>query len=95
MSFVSDLANTGGLGGAGFLFRSQIKQVFDPKPLPGLEGPASLTENEGSGLNAQADIKGQKKALEEARKKRTGTTLTGPQGLLSTGLATQKTLLGA
>ena len=82
------------LGAGGLLFKSLLTGPESPgQPAQ----PASLTSGADSSaaeIQKQADIAAQKNRLELARRKRTGTTLTSPQGLLSTEQSSQKTLLG-
>jgi len=58
------------------------------------QAPAAATASSAEEIKKQADITAQKNKLALARRKRTGTTLTSPQGLLSTEQSSQKSLLG-
>jgi len=80
------------LGAGGLLFKSLLtgpKTPDQPASLSSTGTPSSAAE-----IQKEADITAQKNALALARRKRTGTTLTSPQGLLSTEESSQKTLLG-
>lgn len=84
-------------GGLGFLGFKAIKSLTDkpdipsqPAPLPTIGGQQPTAAE----FQKQADVKAQKERLELARRKRTGTILTSPQGLLSTSETVGKSLLG-
>jgi len=85
----------GSIGVAGFLGKTLLGALSPKQQTPQL--PALPSSSAGAGQAPSIEsvrIDEQKKNLELARRKRTGTTLTSPQGLLSTEPTSQKTLLG-
>ena len=87
MTFGSSFAlGAASIGAAGFLGSSLLSG--GQQQMPSMSTPAAPTY-------ADANEAGREESLDLLRKKRAGTTLTTPQGLLSTSDTTSKTLLGS
>ena len=88
-----------GVGGA-FAAKSAFTSLTKPAPVTAAPPPlpAAVATNEPSQkaqeIEKAATVKAQKERLELARRKRTGTILTSPQGLLTTTETVGKSLLG-
>ncbi len=86
----ASLVGAGVVGAAGLTLKSLLSGPGTPQQL----APVSATTDSAAEIQKKADVTAQKNALELARRKRTGTTLTSSQGLLSTEESSKKTLLG-
>ena len=82
------------VGGAAFFGAKSLLGGLGGSTPSAPAAPASASSSSAAEIQNQADITAQKNALDLARRKRTGTTLTSNQGLLSTEQTNQKTLLG-
>lgn len=84
----------GGLAFAGIKAVGSLLKGPEAPSAPASTAAAATGPSSAAEIQKQADITAQKNKLDLARRKRTGTTLTSPQGLLSTEQTSQKTLLG-
>ena len=93
---VISAATVGGLGfGLAKIGGSLLGGLFGSPATPAAPQAPAAAIPSAAEIQKEADITAQKNALALARRKRTGTTLTSPQGLLSTEESSQKTLLGS